>query len=194
VTTIGVLSLQGAYEKHRIAVEHLGASVCYVRYPVDLNGCDGLIIPGGESTTMSKLLDESGLRQAVLDFSKDRSILGTCAGMILMARDADDEKVNPLGLIDMTVSRNSYGRQVDSFTTLLELSLNGSTVTSKGVFIRAPRITSVGRDVEILASVKDEPVMVRQGRHSASSFHPELSGNDNVHQYFLNLIRDSFTT
>jgi 5'-phosphate synthase pdxT subunit len=169
-------------------------SLQYVRYPKDLENCDSLIIPGGESTTISKLLDESGLRQAVLDFAKQRSILGTCAGMILMAKDADDDKVNPLRLIDMKVSRNAYGRQVDSFTTNLEMSLNGSTVSTKGVFIRAPRIISFGQDLEILAKVNDEPVLVKQGLHMASSFHPELSGNNNVHRYFLSLNRKPVST
>jgi 5'-phosphate synthase pdxT subunit len=189
MTVVGILSLQGAFEKHRIAIEHLGVSVCYVRYPADLDGCDGLIIPGGESTTMSKLLDESGLRPAVLDFAKKKSVLGTCAGMILMATDAADKKVIPLGLINIKVSRNAYGRQIDSFTTSLELSMNGSSVTTRGVFIRAPRILSMGREVEVLARVKDEPVMVKQDRHMACTFHPELSSNNYVHQYFLDLIQ-----
>jgi 5'-phosphate synthase pdxT subunit len=114
--------------------------------------------------------------------------------MILMAKDADDDKVNPLRLIDMKVSRNAYGRQVDSFTTNLEMSLNGSTVSTKGVFIRAPRIISFGQDLEILAKVNDEPVLVKQGLHMASSFHPELSGNNNVHRYFLSLYRKPVST
>ena len=192
--TVGILSLQGAYALHGEILRSMKVSLQYVRYPKDLENCDSLIIPGGESTTISKLLDESGLRQAVLDFAKQRSILGTCAGMILMAKDADDDKVNPLRLIDMKVSRNAYGRQVDSFTTNLEMSLNGSTVSTKGVFIRAPRIISFGQDLEILAKVNDEPVLVKQGLHMASSFHPELSGNNNVHRYFLSLYRKPVST
>ncbi len=192
--TVGILSLQGAYALHGEILRSMDVSLQYVRYPKDLENCDSLIIPGGESTTMSKLLDESGLRQAVLDFAKQRSILGTCAGMILMAKEADDDKVNPLRLIDMKVSRNAYGRQVDSFTTNLEMSLNGSTVSTKGVFIRAPRIISFGQDLEILAKVNDEPVLVKQGLHMASSFHPELSGNNNVHRYFLSLNRKPVST
>ena len=192
--TVGILSLQGAYALHGEILRSMDVSFKYVRYPKDLENCDSLIIPGGESTTISKLLDESGLRQAVLDFAKQRSILGTCAGMILMAKDADDDKVNPLRLIDMKVSRNAYGRQVDSFTTNLEMSLNGSTVSTKGVFIRAPRIISFGQDLEILAKVNDEPVLVKQGLHMASSFHPELSGNNNVHRYFLSLNRKPVST
>ncbi len=192
--TVGILSLQGAYALQGEILRSMDVSLQYVRYPKDLENCDSLIIPGGESTTMSKLLDESGLRQAVLDFAKQRSILGTCAGMILMAKDADDDKVNPLRLIDMKVSRNAYGRQVDSFTTNLEMSLNGSTVSTKGVFIRAPRIISFGQDLEILAKVNDEPVLVKQGLHMASSFHPELSGNNNVHRYFLSLNRKPVST
>jgi 5'-phosphate synthase pdxT subunit len=192
--TVGILSLQGAYALHGEILRSMDVFLKYVRYPKDLENCDSLIIPGGESTTISKLLDESGLRQAVLDFAKQRSILGTCAGMILMAKDADDDKVNPLRLIDMKVSRNAYGRQVDSFTTNLEMSLNGSTVSTKGVFIRAPRIISFGQDLEILAKVNDEPVLVKQGLHMASSFHPELSGNNNVHRYFLSLNRKPVST
>lgn len=188
MTVVGILSLQGAFARHREMLSTIGVYVQDVRYTDDLDKCQGLIIPGGESTTISKLMDESGLRSAVLDFARKKSILGTCAGMILLAQDTNDEKVNPLGLIDMKVSRNAYGRQVDSFITSLELSLNGSSETTKGVFIRAPRVTSYGKEVEILASIEEEPVLVKQGLHIACSFHPELSGNSNIHHYFIKLI------
>jgi len=189
--TIGVLGLQGAYARHRAVLEELGAADRLVRYPEDLRGLDGLIIPGGETTTMSKLLDKSGLRAVLPDFARERPVFGTCAGMVLMAREAGDARVEPLDLLDIAVARNAYGRQVDSFTCPLDISLNGTLADLRGVFIRAPRILRVGSGVEVLAEVDGEPVFVRQGRHMACAFHPELSGTTTIHQYFLDILTDS---
>lgn len=189
--TIGVLGLQGAFARHQAVLEELGAANRLVRYPEELDGVDGLIIPGGETTTMSKLLDESGLRAGLVAFARERPVLGTCAGMVLMAREAGDARVETLDLMDIAIARNAYGRQVDSFTRSLEVSLNGSPAELRGVFIRAPRILKVGGNVEVLASVDGEPVFVRQGRHVACAFHPELSGTPLIHQYFLDILMDS---
>ena len=189
--TIGVLGLQGAFARHRAVLEELGAANRLVRYPEELDGVDGLIIPGGETTTMSKLLDESGLRAVLLAFARERPVFGTCAGMVLMARDAGDARVETLDLLDLAVARNAYGRQVDSFTRSLEVSLNGSLSELRGVFIRAPRILKIGGGVEVLVSVDGEPVFVRQGRHIACAFHPELSGTPTIHQYFLDIVKES---
>ena len=185
MATLGVLSLQGAFAKHRTVLEALGATTKLVRYPDDLDAVEGLIIPGGESTTMIKLIDEHGLRDRLLGFALERPIFGTCAGMILMASDMRDSRVKPLGLMDIDVERNAYGRQVDSFTTPLEVRLNGGTAHVRGVFIRAPRLRRVGPGVEVLASVDGEPVLLRQGRHLAAAFHPELSDSTVIHEHFL---------
>jgi len=189
--TIGILGLQGAFARHRAALEKLGAANRLVRYPEELDGVDGLIIPGGETTTMSKLLDESGLRTVLVAFARERPVFGTCAGMVLMAREAGDARVETLDLLDIAVARNAYGRQVDSFTRPLEISLNGTLAELRGVFIRAPRILKIGGGVEVLASVDGEPVFVRQGRHMACAFHPELSGTTTIHQYFLYTVKES---
>ncbi|MFB0517486.1 MAG: pyridoxal 5'-phosphate synthase glutaminase subunit PdxT [Candidatus Neomarinimicrobiota bacterium] len=185
VTTIGVLSLQGDFALHMEILVNLGQMAKSVRYPNELEDLRGLIIPGGESTTISKQLDRSGLREAVIEFARERPVLGTCAGLILMARDPSDTRVIGLNLIDMVVSRNSWGRQVHSFTTSLQVQVNGRMDMIPAIFIRAPRIEEVGPNVEILARIDDEPVLVRQGCHLGATFHPELTRNTRIHELFL---------
>lgn len=187
MTVVGVLGLQGDFERHVAVFADLEAVPANVRYPEDLNKCQALIIPGGESTVISRLIDYIGLRDAILDFAQSRPILGTCAGMIIMAREVNDSRVRPLGLMDIEVERNAYGRQVESFSTDLDFHTNGQRGSLRGIFIRAPRIKSVGDGVEILASFNGEPVFVRDGRHLATSFHPELSGTTTIHSYLLDL-------
>jgi 5'-phosphate synthase pdxT subunit len=163
----------------------LGCQVRQVRYPYDLADLTGLIIPGGESTTISKQIDRSGLREGINTLARQRPIMGTCAGLILMARDLADERVSGLNLLDVAVTRNSWGRQVHSFTTPLEVHVNGQRDTVPAVFIRAPRIKEVGPGVEVLAEIEGEPVLVRQGNHLGATFHPELTDDSCIHKIFL---------
>lgn len=186
---VGVLALQGDFSRHRDMLSNLGCHVQAVRYARELEDCDGLVIPGGESTTISKQLDEDGLREALVTFARERPVMGTCAGLILMARNPSDSRVKSLNLLNITVVRNSWGRQVHSFTTTLEVQLNGRLDTIPAVFIRAPRITEVGPEVEVLIRIQDEPALVRQGCHLGVAFHPELSNNTCVHQMFLDTLQ-----
>ena len=184
---IGVLGLQGAYAKHLAILQQLDVQAVDVRKPGDLEECHGLIIPGGESTTMTKLINEIDMHDALLKFSVDRPVFGTCAGMILMAAKVDDGRVKTLSLLDIEVERNGYGRQIDSFIDELDVTTNGQAFTMRGVFIRAPRIKNMGDGVEVLASVNGEPVLVQEGHHMAAAFHPELTGETRIHNYFSTL-------
>ncbi len=184
---IGVLGLQGAYAKHLAILQQLDVQAVDVRKAEDLEKCHGLIIPGGESTTMTKLINEIDMHDALLKFSVDRPVFGTCAGMILMATKVDDDRVETLNLLDIEVERNAYGRQIDSFIDELDVTTNGQAFSMRGVFIRAPRIKNIGDEVEVLASVNGEPVLVQQGHHMAAAFHPELTGETRIHNYFSTL-------
>jgi pyridoxal 5'-phosphate synthase pdxT subunit len=176
---VGVLAVQGNFREHAAVLRRLGADVVEVRKPEQLEGLDGLVIPGGESTAIGRLICIYGLEEAIARFP--RPLFGTCAGMILLDR-------SHLGLVDMEVARNAYGRQVASFETDLELS--GEAEPLRGVFIRAPRIAEAGPDVEVLAELEGAPVLVRQGRILAASFHPELTDDTRVHERFLEMIRE----
>ena len=184
---IGVLGLQGAYAKHLAVLQQIDVQAVDVRKPGDLEECHGLIIPGGESTTMTKLINEIDMHDALLKFSVDRPVFGTCAGMILMAAKVDDGRVKTLNLINIEVERNGYGRQIDSFIDELDVTTNGQAFSMRGVFIRAPRIKNMGDGVEVLASVNGEPVLVQEGHHMAAAFHPELTGETRIHNYFSTL-------
>jgi 5'-phosphate synthase pdxT subunit len=176
---IGVLAIQGDFREHANVLRRLGADPVEVRKPEELDGLDGLVIPGGESTAIMRLARIYGLEEALRSF--ERPVFGTCAGMILLGRDH-------LGLVDVSVRRNAYGRQVASFEADLELA--GEEEPLRGVFIRAPRIAEAGPDVEVLAEHDGEPVLVRQGRFLVASFHPELTDDPRVHELFLDLVRD----
>jgi 5'-phosphate synthase pdxT subunit len=176
---IGVLALQGNFREHAAMLRELGADVREVRLPAQLDGLDGLVIPGGESTAIMRLIRLYGLEEAIRGFPAP--ILGTCAGMILLDRAH-------LGLVDVDVERNGYGRQLASFEA--DLELDGETEPLRGVFIRAPRVSAVGPDVEVLASDAGEPVLLRQGRFLVASFHPELTGDTRVHEKFIELVRE----
>ncbi len=186
-TPIGVLALQGAFREHKRALERLGAVVVEVRLPGHLDGLAGVVIPGGESTTMTKLMALYGLDSALETFAAaGGAVWGTCAGAIVIASDIMGRPEQPrLGLLEMQVARNDYGRQVASFETDLEVA--GLAAPFRAVFIRAPRIVAVGDDVEVLARYGGDPVMVAREKLMATVFHPELSGDDRVHARFLEL-------
>lgn len=181
---IGVLALQGAFREHRITLETLGCTVTEVRLPEHLEGLAGLVIPGGESTTIGKLMVQYGLLEGIRDFySAGGAIWGTCAGAILLATEIEASDQPRLGLIEMRVKRNAFGRQVDSFEVMLEVV--GLSAPFPAVFIRAPIIESVGGNVEILTRHENAIVLVRQGRLLASSFHPELTNDSSLHALFV---------
>lgn len=181
---IGVLALQGAFAEHVEMLSSLGARAETVRAPAHLEGLDGLILPGGESTSMRRLAGLNGLDRALREFGRVRPVWGVCAGLILLASRVEGEEAF-LGLMDMAVARNAYGRQRDSFAA--GLGIEGFDARFPGVFIRAPRVTGTGPEVEILARHEGAPVLVRQGRLLAAAFHPELTGDGRVHGLFLDL-------
>ena len=190
MTTVGVLAIQGDFAEHRIALESLGVEVKEIRLPDQLDEVDALIVPGGESTTIVQLIDiyemREKLRERILD---DRMpTWGTCAGMIVMAGELTDHRPTPLSLMDTVVSRNAFGRQVDSFESDLEVDgMDGPPY--RAVFIRAPVFVSVGDSVEVLASLEDgRPVAVRQGHMLATAFHPELTNDARMHKLFVNMV------
>ena len=186
---IGILALQGAFAEHSHVVERLGAEALAVRLPGQLHGLDGLIIPGGESTTMIQLMAEYQLLQPLRDLAKDgMPILGTCAGMILMAKSVPDLALQTLGLMDITVRRNAFGSQVDSFEADLDVLVLGRP-PFHAVFIRAPVIEAAGSTVEILARLRDgAAVAARQGKLLAVAFHPELTPDARFHRFFLDIV------
>ena len=177
---IGVLALQGNFREHAAMLRRLGAEAVEVRKPEQLEGLDGLLVPGGESTTFIRLMRLYGLEDAIRAFQQP--VLGTCAGLIVLDRDH-------LGLVDVEVARNAYGRQVSSFEADLELA--GEDEPLRGVFIRAPRVTAAGDGVEVLAKLDGEPVLLRQGRFLVATFHPELTDDTRVHELFLESVREA---
>ena len=177
---IGVLAVQGNFREHLRVLRRLGVRGIEVRKPEEIEGLDGLIIPGGESTAIGRLIRLYGLEEAIRRF--ERPVFGTCAGMILLARGG------PLEQMDVVVERNAYGRQVASFEA--DLELDDEIVPLRGVFIRAPRVRETGPDVEVLAEHDGKPVLLRQGRFLAASFHPELTEDTRVHERFLEMVRE----
>jgi 5'-phosphate synthase pdxT subunit len=176
---IGVLAVQGNFREHVSMLRRLGAEAVEVRKPEELDDLDGLIVPGGESTAIARLVRLYGLEEAIRAF--ERPLFGTCAGMILLDRCH-------LGLLDLEVSRNAYGRQVASFEADLELV--GEDEPLRGIFIRAPRVAEIGPEVDVLAELDGEPVLLRQGRVLVAAFHPELTEDTRVHERFLDLVRE----
>ena len=179
---IGVLAVQGNFREHAAMLRRVGAEAVEVRKPEQLEELDGLIVPGGESTAIARLVRLYGLEEAIRSF--ERPMLGTCAGMILLDR-------RHLGLLELTVARNAYGRQVASFEADLELL--GEEQSLRGVFIRAPRVAEVGPGVEVLAELDGEPVLLREGRIIVAAFHPELTDDTRVHERFLDLVREAMS-
>jgi pyridoxal 5'-phosphate synthase pdxT subunit len=176
---IGVLAVQGNFREHAAMLRRLGADVVQVRKPEQLDGLDGLVIPGGESTTFTRLMRLYGLDEAVKRFAGP--VFGTCAGMIVLDREH-------LGLVDLVVDRNAYGRQIASFEADLDLAADDEPL--RGVFIRAPRVREVGEGVEVIAAHDGEPVLLRDGRFLVAAFHPELTDDTRVHERFLDLVRE----
>lgn len=185
--TIGVLALQGAFAKHIQMIQSLGVNAIEVRKPKELEKCHGLIIPGGESTVITRQIKFIEMGGALQQFAKQRPIFGTCAGLILISREIIADVMQPMGLIDVAVERNAFGRQVESFTTDLELEVKPRQKFT-AVFIRAPRIRQVSEEVKILASYEGEPVLVQQSHHLGATFHPELTPNSLIHKYFVKMV------
>lgn len=193
---IGLLALQGDYHAHQKVLHELGAQTKLVREPADLPGLDGLILPGGESTTMARLLDRYGLRAPLVEkLQGGLPAFGTCAGLILLAREIENGSTNfaqqSLGVLDARVARNAYGTQIDSFESEVEVPVLGETV--RAVFIRAPQIRQVGASVEVLARHEGVPVVVRQNQIMAAAFHPEIAGESRLHRLWLQTIEQPKT-
>ena len=193
MTTVGVLAIQGDYREHRTLLESLGADVKEIRLPDQLDEVDGLIIPGGESTTIVQLIDIYNMREKLRErvLNEGMPIWGTCAGMIVMAQKLSDHRPDPLKLMNIEVSRNAFGRQVDSFETDLEVEdMDGPPYHA--VFIRAPVVDTIGEGVRIISSLDDgRPVAVRQGHMLATAFHPELTNDPRMHKLFLQMVDEA---
>ena len=188
---VGVLALQGSFQEHKEILQRIGCEVIEIRLPGDLEDLDGLIIPGGESTTIGKLIVDFGLLEPLRSFGEKRAIWGTCAGAILLSKDVSRNQPL-LELMDITVDRNAFGRQIASFETDLDIPalelVSSDPTLFHGIFIRAPLISSVNGEAEILASLPDGGIVAaRQGRLLATAFHPELTNDDRVHRYFIHL-------
>ena len=182
---IGVLALQGDFDAHRRRLEELGAEVVLVKKPEQLDEIEGLVIPGGESSTFLKLLGEAGFEK-LKEFVRVKPTFGTCAGAILLAKDVENPQQTGLGALDISIRRNAYGRQIDS--SIRDGLFRGAPIEM--VFIRAPKISRLSPDVEVLATEGNDPVLVRQGKTMAATFHPELSSDARVHRAFLELVRN----
>lgn len=189
---IGVLALQGAYAAHARALSDIGVEARIVRRPEEIEGLDGLILPGGESTTFLKHLERDGFFDVLQEFVRTKPTFGTCAGAILLATRVENPYQASLTAMDMTVERNAYGRQIDSAILTAPTALPGGDIEM--VFIRAPRISRVGSEVEVLAERDGNPVLVRQGRLLAATFHPELSVDRRVHKLFVDMVREEMAT
>jgi 5'-phosphate synthase pdxT subunit len=190
---IGVLALQGAFVEHINILRELGVEAVEVRLPEDLEGLNGLIIPGGESTTIGKLAVQYGLVELLRDFAATKPVWGTCAGMIVMAKEIGRDQPL-LGVMDIVVERNAFGRQVDSFETALDVPAlyNGTQKPFPAVFIRAPRLLEVKGDAEVIARLEDgTAVAARQGDWLVTAFHPELTGDTRFHEFFISLVKQS---
>lgn len=188
MTKIGVLALQGAFIEHETMLQKLGAGTVEVRLPHQLDDLDGLIIPGGESTTIGRLAVTYGLIEPLREFALSKPTWGTCAGMIFLAKDIGIDRQPILGVMDIVVNRNAFGRQIDSFETDLAIPAVGDP-PFHAVFIRAPVVAEAGADVDVLARLNDGRIVaVQQGHWLATAFHPELTGDDRLHRYFLSLV------
>lgn len=186
--TIGVLAIQGDYEAHKARLEQLGARVVLVRKPEQLDSIDAIVIPGGESSTFLNFLSEQGFLEKLREFVRTKPTFGTCAGAILLAKDVENPPQSSLGALDIRIRRNAYGRQIDSSIREVQTKLEGGPLEM--VFIRAPKIVTTGKNVQVLASFGDDPVLIREGNIMAATFHPELSPDTRVHAEFLKLVKN----
>jgi len=182
---VGVLGLQGDFALHQKSLERIGVDSRIVRWSSELEGCDSLILPGGETTTFLKLLRESGLFGSIQKFAEDRAVMGTCAGLITLAAKVTNDTLETLGLIDIEAERNGYGRQVDSFVDRVHIPMFQGKPEFEGIFIRAPRIRSMGRGTEALGFHGEEIVMARNDHVLVTTFHPELTKDKRIHRYFV---------
>ena len=192
VKRAGVLALQGDFEAHQKALERAGAAAVQVRTAADLDGLDGLVIPGGESTTMLRILKDEALLDPLARFGHERPIFGTCAGAILLASEVSNPAQESLGLVDMAIERNAYGRQLDSRVVRLmpeeEFLLRTGPGELETVFIRAPIIRRIGPSAHVYLRYNGDPVLVAQGRHLVATFHPELTGDARIHRLFVEVL------
>lgn len=188
--TVGILALQGDYEKHQAALGSLGCASILIRYPEQLSAVEALIIPGGESTAMTILMQGMRFHKPLLKFAQEYPIFGTCAGLILLSSKPNDERVESLNLIDVEIERNGYGRQVHSGSFEISIGNGSEKSVMDAVFIRAPKIEKVGPQVEILGTMNSDPVLVRQGQHLGACFHPELSNHKTIYTLFLDSVKN----
>lgn len=191
---IGVLALQGNFENHMKELRNLGIDPVKIRYPAQLDQVEGLVIPGGESTTLTHLMKTNNFFDPIKTFAKSNPVLGTCAGLIMMAKKIDDVRVEPLGMLDLTVKRNRYGRQVHSFSNIITVHFDSRDVTIPATFIRAPQIIEMGPSVKVLATCEDLPIVVLDGLHLGITFHPEVDGISLFHEWLFLLARNEITS
>ena len=184
---IGIFALQGNFIQHKKFVDKIGVQNILVRHPNEIDQCDSLIIPGGESTTISKQIDNNQFRNKLIEFALEKPILGTCAGMIMLSTSMPRENMSPLNIMDFQIERNAWGRQVNSFSANINLNFDENR-PFHSVFIRAPKISYIGKDVRVLATFDDEPVLLTNGMHIVSSFHPEIGEDYRIHEYFINKV------
>ena len=190
---VGILAIQGDYSLHKNILDYLSVSNLYVKTKDELNQCRALIVPGGESTTISLLLDKFDLFDSIVTFSKEYSLFGTCAGSILMSKNSNGSRIKNINCIDLDTLRNSWGKQVDSFSDYVEFSSSINICKNKKIystFIRAPRFSNISKSCTILGKYKGEPVLVRNKKHLVSSFHPELDDSYCIYEYFLEMINE----
>ncbi len=185
---IGVLALQGNFAMHQNMLSKLDVHSILVKYPHELEKCDGLIIPGGESTTMSKLIDSHGFRSPLIEYAKDNSIFGTCAGMILLSSTESNNNLRPLSIMDFSVVRNGWGRQIFSFRKEVTIDFP-EEVKYLATFIRAPKVTTISSSIKVLSILNNEVILLSDGMHLAASFHPEFGTDTQIHNYFINLVK-----
>ena len=185
---IGVLGLQGSYQMHSNILSAIGINSILVKSEFDLKQCEGLIIPGGESTTISKLMVRYGLIDPIKNFAEKRSVFGTCAGLILMS-SYDNDNIESLNILeDVEILRNGWGRQINSFTKNVDIKIKSNIEKFRATFIRAPKIEKVTNSTNIISSIDNNPIMIRQGIHIGTTFHPEMHGDPLVHKYFANIV------
>lgn len=190
---IGVLALQGGFQRHIVMLDRIGVKSIEIRYTHQLEKCDALVLPGGESTTMTHLLLTENLWEPIHEFVQTQPVFGTCAGAILLSQNAHDTRVKPFSVLDVEADRNAYGRQVDSFRTTLDLAEIGCAMY-EAVFIRAPQLRITSDRVQVLGSEKGRAVLLRQGNVLAATFHPELTHDPGIHRYFIeSIVRQTIT-
>ena len=185
---VGVLALQGNYYQHKQMLDKLQINNVFVKYPEQLHRLDALIIPGGESSVISKLIEKNNFRQPIVEFSKFRAIFGTCAGMVLLSSTKENSHLIPLNIMEFTIQRNAWGRQIDSFSD--NISLNKNNDSFVGYFIRSPKIKTLGKKIKVLGQYKDEPVILTDGRHMVCSFHPEMGNDFRIYKYFIESLNE----